>query len=203
MHSRVSLTVVAVVAFLATGCSAIVPTPPPTPTPPAPSPTAAQAASAAPAAPPVFVDGMIKDINDTQVTLADGRSFNLTARTGFVRQVALTPADLKTGMYVGVTATRQTNSLLASVVDVFGQSGNGSQFPMGGGNIMTNGTIQSVQGNSFTVKFGDVTAPVTLAPDAKIYQDQSATKADAKPGLPTTVITSNGNALAIRVRPAS
>src|SRR5262249_38169573 len=129
-----------------------------------------------------------------------GQSFAITARTGYVRQVSVKPADLTTGMYVGIRAKRQAdNTLLAGVIDIFGQKGNGNQFPLLGGDLMTNATIDKIEGNTVTVSFAGGGAIVTLAPDTQIYQDQPGTAADAKVGSAVTIIVTNGAAGAIRV----
>jgi hypothetical protein len=174
-------------------------TPPPTPTA-TPAPTAA-ATTNAPAAPSrISVDGTVQTVDGTKLILADGKSFALTDKTNVVRLVPLTAADLKVGQYVAVTAKRQPdNSLLASVVNVFPTTGNTFQRPMTGGNIMTNGTIDQISGNSFTVTFTGGGAKVVLAPDAKINQFQTATLADVKPGATATVTTANGATVGIQI----
>jgi hypothetical protein len=153
------------------------------------------------AAPPSFVTGTIQSIVADRVVLNDGESFPLTPRTSYVRQVPITPSDLMTGMYVGIVAKRQGDtSLLATIIDVFSQQGAGNQFPIAGGALMTNATIDQIAGDRLTVSFTGGGATVQLAPDAQLYRDDPGTAADVKPGSPTTLVIANGAAVAIRVR---
>jgi hypothetical protein len=218
MTRLATVVALAVVTLLAIACGASpTATPPPTLAPTAtattvPATAARAAATSAtggatpaagngtPAAPPAFVSGTIQSITADMVTLADGQSFAITARTGYVRQVLVKPADLMPGMYLGIRAKRQAdNTLLASVIDIFGQKGSGNQFPLLGGDLMTNATIDKIEGNTVTVSFTGGGAVVTLAPDTQIYQDQTGTAADAKVGSMVTIIVTNGAAGAIRV----
>jgi len=184
---------------------AVAPTAPAPPVPTAATTTSATsvrtASGAVAAAPPSFVTGTIQSITAARVVLNDGASFPLTPRTSYVRQVPIKPSDLMMGMYVGIVAKRQgDNALLATVIDVFPQQGAGNQFPIAGGALMTNATIDQIAGDRLTVSFTGGGAAVQLAPDAQLYRDDPGTAADVKPGSPTTLVLANGAAVAIRVR---
>jgi hypothetical protein len=90
----------------------------------------------------------------------------------------ITAADLHQGDYIAITAKRQPdNTLLASIVNVFppslGQVAPG-QRPLPEGNLMTNASIDQLQGNAFTVTFPGGGARVQLAPDATITRQVDA-----------------------------
>jgi hypothetical protein len=173
--------------------AALVPTPSPTL---APSPVG----SAQGAGGPTRVNGSVKGIADGKITLADGTSFATTPQTRVTHLEVITPADLKPGLYVAVTAKRQTdNTLLASVVNVFDESLRGvapGQRPMTGGNLMTNATIDKVEGSAdtFTVVWDGGGARVKLAPDAKVGRIAVVSLADVKAGATISALVTNGSA---------
>ena len=214
MGSRAALGRFIVLALALAACGARAATP----TAPYTAPTAAAAAAAlpspsargggspgaSPAARPAFVSGTIRSLTADTLTLADGQSFALTGRTSYVRQVTMAPGELAPGQYAGITARRQAdNTLLASEVHVFGQAGAGGQFPLAGGALMTNATIDQVAGDTLTVTFPGGGARVQLAPDARIYRDQPAGAADARPGSAVTVVVANGAAVAVQLAGAA
>ncbi len=162
--------------------------------------TVRASASASATVPPAFIDGTIQSLTTERVTLADGQSFAITARTGYVRQIRVQPADLMVGDYLGIKGKRQGDgTLLASVIDIFGQKGAGNQFPLLGGDLMTNATLDAIAGTKLTVSFTGGGAYITLAPDTQIYRDQAGTAADVTPGSMTTIVVTNGAAGAIRI----
>jgi hypothetical protein len=90
----------------------------------------------------------------------------------------ITAADLHQGDYVAITGKRQPdNTVLASIVNVFppslGQVAPG-QRPMPEGNLMTNASIDQLQGDALTVTFPGGGARVQLAPDATITRQVDA-----------------------------
>ena len=170
---------------------------------PAPSVSAAPsgaAASAKPAAaPPNFINGTIQTIAPDKITLSDGQSFTLTATTPFIRLQKSAPSDMKVGQSVAITAKlQQDGTLLASDIRIAAQPGasgalNASQFPMNGGNLMTNAAIKTVNSDGVVVGLpaGDVT--VKLAPNATIEQQLPGSSSDAKPGATVLIIASGAN----------
>jgi len=61
-----------------------------------------------------------------------------------------------------------------------------SQFPMTGaqaGNIMTNASIVSFDGNALTVDLGGEKATLIVPPDTSIIKPQPSTFSEIKPGL--------------------
>jgi hypothetical protein len=129
--------------------------------------------------------GPVKSIDGSTVTLQDGTTFTLNPQTNITRRVTGVPTDVQKGRYVAVTAKRQPdNTLLASEVVIF-DSASASfyrQFPMDGGNIMTNAAVDQVNGNSFNVTFPGGAERVTLAPDAKLSQIVKGSATDIKVG---------------------
>jgi hypothetical protein len=185
-----------VVGLLAVACGPAATTPSPTGAAAAPAPpptregvvaTPAAAAVASPSAVPAErVDGVVQTATDGRVTLANGRSFTVPVSARVLRRMSITPTDLKLGDYVAVTAKRQPdNTLLASIVNVFppslGQVAPG-QRPMTEGNLMTNATIDQVEGANFTVTFPGGGARVQLAPDARVTRLLDASAADLHQG---------------------
>ncbi len=160
----------------------------------------ASASASVVAAPPSFIDGTIQSFTADKVTLADGQSFAVTARTSYVKQAVAQPSDLVPGVYVGIKGKRQNDgTLLASVIDIFGQKGAGNQFPLLGGDLMTNATVDSNDGTKLAVSFTGGGANVTLAPGVQIYRDQTGAAIDVMAGSKVTIVVSNGAAGAIRV----
>jgi hypothetical protein len=116
----------------------------------------------------------------------------------------MTPADLKPGLFVAITATRQPdNTLLATIVSVFPASLSatvqGGQRPLPEGNLMTNATIDQVSGNSFTVSFPGGGAKITLAPNAQLIRRVDATPADIAPGTTVSAAVSDGAAQSVTI----
>ena len=117
----------------------------------------------------------------------------------------MTPADLKPGLFVAITATRQPdNTLLATIVSAFPASLSstvpGGQRPLPEGNLMTNATIDQVSGNSFTVTFPGGGAKITLAPNAQLIRQVDATPADIAPGATISAAVANGTAQSISIQ---
>lgn len=186
-------------------------------TPPAPTATPASAGAATPAASPVANaaaspatnpaerdDGTIQSVDNGTITLSDGKSFSVGAKTRIIRMESIKAGDLKTGDYVAVTAKRQPdNTLLASMVNIFPASLKGiavGQRPMTGGNLMTNATVDKIDGDSFTVTFPGGGAQVKLAPDAQLNRLDDATVNDLKSGLTVSALVQQGTAQSISIR---
>jgi hypothetical protein len=189
MQPRLSVTALTLLALLSFGCTR--------PTAAAPPAASSPAAAATPQAPPAgsrtWAYGAVQGLQGDTLTLSDGQTFTLTDTTNVSQQEPKTAADLQPGQYVGVTAKRQPdNTLLASEVNIIPQAGAEFQVPMGGGNLMTNGTISEVNGSTFTVTFQGGGARITLAPDAHVYQIERGSRSDIKAGKAATVVSSNG-----------
>jgi uncharacterized protein DUF5666 len=183
-----------------------------TPVAAAPAPTVASVA-AQPASPggggapggtnpAARVSGTVQSIDGTRITLTDGTSFALAADARVTQQRTVTAADLRSGQFVAVTAKRQPdNTLLATIVSVFPASLStavpGGQRPLPEGNLMTNASIDQVDGNSFTVTFTGGGAKVVLAPDAKLLQQTDATVGDLRPGATISATVSDGTARSV------
>jgi predicted lipoprotein with Yx(FWY)xxD motif len=140
-----------------------------------------------------------------QLTLTSGRGFALPASARVLRSVPITPTDLKPGDYVAITAKRQPdNTLLASIVNIFppslGQVAPG-QRPMPEGNLMTNATIDQVQGTGFTVSFPGGGARVQLAPDARLARLVEASVAELQPGDTISAQVANAEARSVTIQP--
>jgi Domain of unknown function (DUF5666) len=187
-------TALAVLTLLGVGCSrSTAAAPPAASAPPAAAPQAAATPQAPPAGSRTWEYGTVQGLQGDTLTLDGGKTFTLAETTNVSRQEPLTPADLQAGQYVGVTAKRQPdNTLLASEVNVIPQAGAEFQMPMGGGNLMTNGTIAEVNGNTFTVSFQGGGARITLAPDAHVYRIERGSREDIKTGKQATVVSSDG-----------
>lgn len=197
-------------AIVAAGCAQASPPAPTATVPPAPTATPVPASSpaAAAATPPTNPaerdDGTIQAVANGTITLSDGKTFSVVSKTRIIRTESIKAGDLKTGDYVAVTAKRQTdNTLLASVVNVFPSSLKGvgvGQRPMTGGNLMTNATVDKIDGDSFTVTFPGGGAQVKLAPDAQLNRLVDATLDDLKAGTTVSALVQQGTAQSISIR---
>jgi hypothetical protein len=179
-------------AFLVVVAAACGPTASPSiaPSPTSPAVQSAASPAVAAASPSAVaaerVDGTVQSLVGGTVTLASGRSVSVPASARVTRSTKITAADLHQGDYVAITAKRQPdNTLLASIVNVFpvsvGQVGAG-QRPLPEGNLMTNASIDQLQGNAFTVTFPGGGARVQLAPDATITRQVDSSLDDVHQG---------------------
>jgi predicted lipoprotein with Yx(FWY)xxD motif len=161
-------------------------------------------APAATSVPATRVNGAIQGVANGKVTLADGSAFAINSSTQISRTVAGALGDLKAGDYVAITAKRQPdNTLLASMVNVFPATARGvanGQFPLTGGNLMTNATINQVTGTGFTVAFPGGGAKITLAADAKITRTVAADQSALTAGTNVSASVRDGVAQAITVQ---
>lgn len=178
------------------------------PTAAASSTTVATAVASPTGAAAERINGTIKSVSNGQITLDNGKSFTVPSSVRIIRTVPMAASDLKAGQYVAVTAKRQPdNTLLASVVNIFPSSMKGvgvGQRPMGGGDLMTNATIQSVNGNTFTVTFPGGGAHIKLGAGAHVNEFQIGTSTDLKTGIAISALVSGGQAKSVAiVGPAS
>ena len=134
-------------------------------------------------------------------------SFTLAADTRIVRLLSATLSDLKAGDYIAVTAKKQPDAtLLASMINVFAPSMRGiaaGQFPMSGGNLMTNATIDKVDASGISVSFPNGSAVVKVAPDAKLMKLVDATAADVKEGASVSAVVAGDVARLVTITEAS
>lgn len=171
------------------------------------SPSASPSAGASPSAVPTQpVQGTVQSISGSQIALTNGTSFSLAASGRVVRAENITAADLKTGDYVAITGQRQqNNSVLATIVSVFPRSEVGlapGQRPMPTGDLMTNATIDQIQGNTFTVTFPSGGANIELAPNAQINGRVDASISDLQPGTSVSAGVANGIANSVTINPS-
>jgi Domain of unknown function (DUF5666) len=175
----------------------------------APPPLATIAAAALSGAPggssQPRVNGNVQTASAGQVTLSDGTTFQLAPNARIARLQTIKSTDLKTGQFVAITAKRQAdNTLLASIVSIFPDSLSnvvpGGERPLPEGNLMTNATIDSISGNSFTVTFTGGGGKVTLAPDARLIKQIDATPADLSPGTMVNAGVTNGVAASVLIQ---
>ncbi len=183
------------IALVSCAQAPIAAAPAPTPTP-VPTAAVARTTAAQGFAGGTRVSGSVQSVSGNSITLSDGSAITANAQTRIARVESITPADLKAGLYVAVTAQRQPdNTLLASQVNVFDESRRGvgaGQRPMTGGNLMTNATISTVSGTTFTVTWEGGGANVKLAPDAKVTRTVALSMSDVKPGNTISVVEGNG-----------
>ena len=154
------------------------------------------------------MQGKVQTATASKLTLADGETLELSATTRITRTDPATPADLKPGLFVAITAKQQPDqTLLASMVSIFSESLSRvvtpGQRPLAEGNLMTNAAIASIDqvtATSFTVMFAGATAKVVLAPAAVILK-QTDVKAESI-AVGTTISASivNGVAQSIQIQ---
>jgi uncharacterized protein DUF5666 len=174
-------------------------------------PAASGAAAAKPAANPTFTDGAVASVDASKLTLAEGnKAFTLTQSTSYVKLQKETPADVKSGQFVAITAKEQPdNTLLASFVRLQDSSGGrpANQYPMDQfangqpvtGNLMTNAPVKSADANGMVVTLpgGDVT--VKYAPGVQIVHQAQAAASDVKAGAKVLVLSRGDAALNVGV----
>ncbi len=171
----------------------------------------AASGSAAAQANPTFTDGTVASADATKLTLAEGsKAFTLAQNTAYVKLQKETPADVKPGQFVAITAKQQPdNTLLASFIRLQDSSGGrpASQFPMDAfangqpvtGNLMTNAPVKSAGANSMVVTLaaGDVT--VNYAPSIQIVHQSEGAASDVKPGVKVLVLSRGDAAINVGV----
>jgi hypothetical protein len=144
--------------------------------------------------------GVIQAFADGRVTLQDGKSFTLPSDVRLLRSEPKKPSDLKAGQYVAITAKLGAGGVLnASSVGIFGagfgQVGAG-QRPLPSGDLMTNATIQSVDGVNFTAAYPGGDAKVRLLPDAQVLERSFVSASDIRPGMQVAANVAGGVATA-------
>lgn len=172
------------------------------PSSPAAAPAAhpARASAPEPAASPQAlqtVRGSVASVTGDRLELTGGHTLTLSKTTHITRLIPIGATGLRAGQYVAITAKPQSDgTLLASVVNVFPAASRGTgagQRPMGGGDLMTNATIQQVKGSSFTgftVTFPGGGAHVKLGPDAQVNRMQAGSVSAITPGERITAFVS-------------
>ncbi len=151
--------------------------------------------------------GTVQSVLEDTVTLTDGSSFAITSATRVTIARPITGADLEAGQFVAITATLQPDDvLLASSVSVFPASSNvpARQFPLDGGNLMTNAnideaTIDMVAGAELTVSFEGGVAWVRIPPDAEVILRTDGSLADVQQGARVVVTLSSQVATSVTV----
>jgi len=169
--------------------------------------SAGQLAAATPAGNPATrVTGTVQFVDGNTVTVKEGGSFTLAAQTMITRTMPGSRSDLVPGAAVAVTAKQQADSsMLASAVSVWPSGPGGPSLdlhgptPQDAGNLMTNETIDSVTGNTFTATFPGGGAKVTLAPDVKIAVRLAGSPADIKAGTMVSASVLNGVAQSVTI----
>jgi len=149
------------------------------------------------------ISGTVKAVDSDMVTLDNGSTFKLAANARVIKQSNGTDADLKTGQFVAITADRQNdNTLLATIVSIFPASLTNvpaGQRPLPGGNLMTNATISTISGKSFTVTFPGGGANVTLGPNAQVIKQVDAAASDVKVGATVGANVTDGVAQSVTI----
>ena len=176
-----------------------------TSTPPATSIGGSPSPSAGPA---TRVQGKVQSVTAGKLMLEDGEVLDLGASTRITRTDPATPADLKPGLFVAITAKQQADrTLLASMVSIFSESLSRvvppGQRPLTEGNLMTNAAIASidqVSATSFTVMFAGVTANVVLGPAAVIVKQTDVKADEIAAGTPISASVVNGVVQSIQVQ---
>jgi hypothetical protein len=143
-----------------------------------------------------------------KVTLADGTAFTLGADTRLTRTATATFTDLQAGEFAAITAKLQPDgSLLASMVNIFAtlpSAGFLGQFPMDGGDLMTNAEIIAVGpagGNGFNVQFPGGSQEIRLAPDVRMSKILAASPSEIVLGSAVTANVVDGVARSVSIRP--
>ena len=202
LHSRLGAALTGLIITtlaLGTACQSASTTPPTQP--------AAKSQSAEATVTPDRLNGTVRALEGTRVTLADGTAFAIVPETRITRSIPAAFGDLQAGEFAAITAKAQPDgSLLASMINILPMiSGSGflGQFPMEGGDLMTNAEIVAVdaaQSNAFSVKFPGGTQEVRIAPDARMVKIVTANPADIAAGSSLSASVVEGVARSISLR---
>ena len=172
---------------------------------PSPAVTASSTAGASAA---TRVQGKVQSATASKLTLADGTVLELSASTRITRTDPATPADLRPGLFVAITAKQQPDqTLLATMVSIFSESLSHvvppGQRPLTEGNLMTNAAIASidqVSATSFTVTFAGATAKVVLAPAAIVLKQTDVKPEEIAAGTTISASVVNGVVQSIQIQ---
>jgi len=200
IRSALALAMLSVTLILVSACQGVA----------APAPTSVPAKteeSKPAAAAPDRLNGTVQGIDGTKVTLADGTAFTIGADTRLTRSIPATLTDLQAGEFAAITAKMQPDgSLLASIVNIFPtlpSSGFLGQFPMDGGNLMTNAeilTVDPADGGGFNVQFPGGSQEVRLGPDVRMSKIVTANASDIVAGSSLSATVVDGMARSVSVR---
>jgi hypothetical protein len=154
------------------------------------------------------VQAKVQSATATTLTLTDGEVLDLSANTRITRTDPATPADLKPGLFVAITAKQQPDrTLLASMVSIFAESLTRvvppGQRPLTEGNLMTNAAIASIDqvgAGSFTVTFAGTTAQVVLAPSAVVLKQTDVKAEEIVAGTAISASVVNGVVQSIQIQ---
>jgi hypothetical protein len=154
------------------------------------------------------VMGTAQSITDNLVTLTDGGSFTVNDQTRVTIVTPATAADLVPGQYVAITARPgESGELEASIISSFPDSStraNEGQFPMNGGNLMTNATIDdavldAIDGGEMTVSYLGETGQVHITGDTRIELRTTGSLSDIVPGEAVSANVTDGVARSVSV----
>jgi hypothetical protein len=98
--------------------------------------------------------------------------------------------DLKPGALVGVTGKPDGTAVIVRLFPP-GIAPKPSQFPMGGpqaGNIMTNATVASFDGQALVLDMGGERPTITVVPETQIVKPVPSSFAEVKPGARITAV---------------
>jgi hypothetical protein len=146
-----------------------------------------------------------------QIDQVDGDLLQVKARSGEEMKVKLVDpkrvmamvkaslADIKIGMFIGVTAMPQADGTQKAVaVHIFDASQKGvvperfGPWDLRPGSTMTNAIVETsvtgVDGQTLTVKYKDGEKKVVIPPDTPIVRMTAGNKDELKPGVPTIIM---------------
>lgn len=198
---RLPILILSAALLLAAACAPAAPAPAPAQAPPTVTAVPPTATPVPPQLGPLgpgqeAVRGTVQTIAADKLTLADGKSYPLSAETRFTKTENKKAADLQKGMYLAITAkTASDGTLEASQIGIFGESFRNvpaGQRPLPDGNLMTNVTVESVEAGVLTVAFPAGSAKVKLAPGAIVFLHDRGKIEDLKAGTVVAAVMASG-----------
>lgn len=195
-NPRFSVAALGLVLFaIAIACAPATPVPvPPSPataTPPPPTATPVFPKALSPAPGQEQFKGVLRSVGDGRVTLVEGQNIPLTPETRFIRVIPKKTSDLQAGSYTAITAVPQPDgSLLASHIAIFppGSTIPAGQRPDWEQALMTNATVEAIEGDLLTVRWPAGDAKVRLRPDVQVFVREFVTQEQLRAGMPVTVV---------------
>jgi hypothetical protein len=148
--------------------------------------------------------GTVTEVTMSTVTLEGNKMFSTGPKTQVLVTKKGAASDLKAGQYVEVTGKKQTDgSVLASTIDILDESLRGQNAGQRGstdGGVVINGTVDTVQGDSLTMKPDGGSASVKLAPDGTVSNAAAGSLGDLKVGSKVTASLEKTVAQTVMVR---
>jgi len=159
--------------------------------------TVAGGALSAAAQSPTTIEGTVASATATSATVATKMgttTVTLTDKTRVIRRLPATLAEIKTGSFLAVTASKAADGTLTAVsvnfIDAMPTARKG-QWPMESGHIMTNMNVTSMvtgkSGRTITLRYQDQNTSIVVPDNTPVHRIALGKLTDLKAGTHVTV----------------